>query len=94
MAASSRSAISAVPPNRSRTGPIRMATRPLYFSPPRSSVSSAPGRQVATCGMSPKNVQTFSTGWATSKSLVISIGSPSCAAGFSWNDRRQPAQQK
>jgi len=34
LAASSRSAISAVPPNWSRTGPIRMATRPLYFSPP------------------------------------------------------------
>src|ERR1700722_17305222 len=73
LAASSRSAISAVPANCSRTGPIRMATRPLYFSPPRSSVSSAPGRQVATWGMSPKNSQTFSTGWATSKSLVTSM---------------------
>src|ERR1700733_32472 len=73
LAASSRSAISAVSANCSRTGPIRMATRPLYFSPPRSSVSSAPGRQVATWGMSPKNSQTFSTGWATSKSLVTSM---------------------
>src|SRR5215469_3737990 len=58
---------------------MRTATRPLYFSPPRSSVSSAPGRQVATCGMSSKNCHTFSTGSATSKSLLISIVPRSCS---------------
>ena len=48
LAASSRSVMSAVPANCSRTGPIRTATLPLYLSLPRSSVSSAPGRQAAT----------------------------------------------
>src|SRR5215469_11069782 len=71
--------MSAVPANCSRTGPMRTATRPLYFSPPRSSVSSAPGRHAATCGMFWKNCQTFSTGSATSKSLLISIVPRSCS---------------
>src|SRR5271166_3793367 len=79
LAALSRSVMSAVPANCSLTGPIRTATRPLYFSPPRSSVSSAPGRQVATCGMFSKNCHTFSTGSATSKSLLISIVPRSCS---------------
>src|SRR5215472_917807 len=75
-AASSRSVMSAVPAKLSLTGPIRTATRPWYFSPPRSPVSSAPGRQAATCGMLPKNCQTFSIGSATSKPFLISIGTP------------------
>ena len=61
-AASSRSVISAVPANCSFTGPIRIATLPWYLSSPRSSVSSAPGRHAATCGMLSKNCQTLSTG--------------------------------
>src|SRR5580704_13323070 len=79
LAASFRSVMSASPANCSRTGPIRTATRPLYFSPPRSSVSSAPGRQLATCGMFSKNCQTFSTGSPTSKSFLISIVPRSCS---------------
>src|SRR5580704_3660696 len=75
LAASSRSVMSAVPANCRRTGPIRTATLPLYFSSPRSSVSSAPGRHAATWGMFSKNSQTFSTGSATSNSFLISIGS-------------------
>jgi hypothetical protein len=76
LAALSRSVMSAVPVNWSRTGPIRMATRPSYLSSPRSLVSSAPGRQDATCGMLSKNRHTFSTGSATSKSLVIINAAP------------------
>ena len=76
LAASSRSVMSAVPLNWRRTGPIRMATRPSYLSSPRSLVSSAPGRQDATCGMLSKNCHTFSTGSATSKSLVIITSAP------------------
>ena len=76
LAASSRSVMSAVPVNCSRTGPIRMATLPSYLSSPRSLVSSAPGRQDATCGMLSKNRHTFSTGSATSKSLVIITAAP------------------
>ncbi len=74
-AASSRSVTSAVPAKRSRTGPIRTATPPWYLSLPRLPVSSAPGRQAATWGMFSKNAHTFSTGSATSKSFLISIGS-------------------
>jgi hypothetical protein len=76
-AASSRSVISAVPVNRSLTGPIRMATCPSYVSAPRLPVSSAPGRHAATRGMSPKNSHTCSGATATSNSLVISIGTRS-----------------
>ena len=71
--ASSRSTIVALPANSSLTGPIRIATPPAYAPSPRSSVRSAPGRHAATPGMSPKNSQTFSIGWATSNSLLISI---------------------
>src|SRR5690242_7190090 len=74
LAASSRSVMSAVPANCIRTGPIRIATLPLYLSSPRSSVSSAPGRHAATWGMLSKNCQTFSTGSATSNSFFISMG--------------------
>src|SRR5262245_17271308 len=76
LAVSSRSLIWAVPANWSRTGPSLTATRPRYLLSPRSWVSSVPGRQAATAGMSSKNFHTLSTGWATSNPLLISISPP------------------
>ena len=73
LASSSRSATCALPANASLTGPIRRFTVPAYSSSPRSSVSSAPGRQAATPGTSWKNSQTLSTGCDTSNSLLTSI---------------------
>src|SRR5664279_1134714 len=73
LAVSSRSVMSANPAKRSLTGPILIATPPLYLSSPRSSVSSVPGRHLASCGMSFKNSHTASIGCATSNSFLINM---------------------
>ena len=95
---SSRSTISAVPANRSLTGPMLIPTRPAYLSSPRSSVSSAPGRQAATPGMSWKDCQTVSSGWPTSKEFLRSIQASwsafAYALGSASNRSRQPVLQK